>query len=415
MVLRQVTPSHLTPSSASVDVPVEKPGPSQPPTVCPSQKVPQVKTEQQPALRRLSPLTPVQSPPPRAPQAVQRPPPKAPQAVQSPPPKAPAPACQPVKVEASGLKGEEVGRQAVKKARSEILTARKASPSVKPDPSPYIPVRSATHGSGGVRSNPYASPVLPPKSEDSKKEQARPVITPTRAQRVVAPVPPHEPAHTPERKQHHFDSGFRPPPKPSVTPPPPQQAPAVAHTASTAESEAPAKAASVPPSIPARVPPPDRAVPVPKAGGTAVPPKAPPAPPLAKATPPTPVTQAAATGAGGDTAFTVAQAGQRVIVPADKHEREKKYKVFKRQVTGEVEASVPAEVVEAWKKAVTSNSKAGKTALFQTWCQAGGNWSLKLGFGRALKVTLQDHRVPDADENRAREGHEQEGFPGYLK
>ena len=49
----------------------------------------------------------------------------------------------------------------------------------------------------------------------------------------------------------------------------------------------------------------------------------------------------AAKGAGGDAAFTVAQAGQRVIVPADKHDRDKKYKVCKRQAQEVGAGAVP--------------------------------------------------------------------------
>ena len=58
-------------------------------------------------------------------------------------------------------------------------------------------------------------------------------------------------------------------------------------------------------------------------------------------------------------------------------DQQKHFMVFKRQVTGQnASVSVPPALVTAWQQAVQSKSRAAKNALFKTWCQAGGDWSM---------------------------------------
>ena len=62
------------------------------------------------------------------------------------------------------------------------------------------------------------------------------------------------------------------------------------------------------------------------------------------------------------------------IEPTDYNDRQQHFARFKRQVTNASSNGVPAEIKEAWAKAVASKSKAAKGALFAKWLEGGGNF-----------------------------------------
>ncbi|CAE7255419.1 unnamed protein product [Symbiodinium sp. CCMP2592] len=61
------------------------------------------------------------------------------------------------------------------------------------------------------------------------------------------------------------------------------------------------------------------------------------------------------------------------IVPTDSQDRQKHFAVFKRQITGK-DKTVPESLRKAWTQAVNSKSRSAKTALFQKFLEAGGDW-----------------------------------------